>query len=206
MVLGRTVAWRRNSKLLLDASALLLCLNTGFTSPAYAASTDATVTATILPRSDVTEISTDATTEIATRTWAQLLYSGSAGVLTFTIPGSGLATNTDLNGGRHCSCRLTGSVTQIAALVSCKSPLHQGNSSTCRSTVDTEQLAKLMVCTGAEETTDFCKCNITGSVEQIAALLFCNGTLAGSKVVSLMVSRRQDTQTDQSAAIIVAYN
>lgn len=187
----------------LFVAVILFCLNGSLVSPVYAASASATINATILPRSDVSVVSTDAITEIAARTWAQLLYSGSAGVLTFTIPGSGTATGTD--GGKHCSCRLTGSVEQIAALVSCNTP-QGGHSSSCESSVNTEQLAKLMTCSGVEKYTEFCRCTITGSVEQIAALLFCNGTLTGSKVVSIMVTSHPDAQTEKSADIIVAYN
>lgn len=199
MALGGTAAWWRNSKLLLVASALLFCLNTGFISPTYAASADATVTAKILPRSDVAEVSTDVSTEVAANSWTQLLYSGSTGVLTFTIPGSGTPT---AGRGNYCKCALTGTPAQIATLVSCNG----SNSKSCASSVNTQQLDKVMACSGADSINDFCTCEITGSVEQIAALLFCNGTLSGSKVVSLMVTGSQDEKNNTPATIIAAYN
>ena len=203
MILGARKTWLCSDRLL--ATVMFFCLNASLVSPVYAAPASATINATILPRSDVSVVSTDAITEIAARTWAQLLYSGSAGVLTFTIPGSGSATSTT-EGGKHCSCRLTGSVEQIAALVSCNNTSFGNKSRSCQSSVNTAQLAKLMTCSGAEEYTEFCRCTITGSVEQIAALLFCNGTLTGSKVVSIMVTSHPEAQTEKSAAIIVAYN
>gem|GEM_PF-3870314 len=181
------------------AIGMLLYLISGIISPVYAASATATVSATILQRSDVAEVSTDVSTEVAANSWTQLLYSSSTGVLTFTIPGSGLPT---VARGNYCKCALTGTPAQIASLVSCNG----SNSRSCASSVNTEQLDKVMACSGTDSINDFCTCEITGSVEQIAALLFCNGTLSGSKVVSLMVTDSQDEKNNIPATIIAAYN
>lgn len=197
MALGNKIVWGNGSAML--AIGMLFYLIDSIISPIYAASATATVSATILPRSDISEVSTDVSTEIAANSWTQLLYSGSTGVLTFTIPGSALPT---VGRSNHCKCALTGTPAQIATLVSCNG----SNSRSCASSVNTEQLDKVMACSGTDNINDFCTCEIIGSVEQIAALLFCNGTLSGSKVVSLMVTGSQDGENNNLATIIAAYN
>lgn len=172
-----------------------------FTSTVFAADAKATASATIIgPANAEADVTAELAAELAANSWAQLLYSGSPGVLTFTIPGSGSLT---VSRSKPCTCRLTGSPAQIASQISCSG---SSNSGTCASSVNVEQMAKLMTCSGTESNQDFCACEIVGSVEQIAALLFCNGTLRGSKAISLMVTESQDGQTEKSAVIIVAYN
>jgi hypothetical protein len=197
MAPNNKLAWCNGSTMM--AIGMLFCLLGSTISSVYAASATATVSATILQRSDVAEVSTDISTEVAANSWTQLLYSGSAGILTFTIPGNGLQT---AGRGNYCKCALTGTPAQIATLVSCNG----SKTRSCASSVNTQQLDKVMACSGIDNMNDFCTCEITGSVDQIAALLFCNGTLLGSKVVSLMIIKHQNDEYNERASIIAAYN
>lgn len=163
---------------------------------ALAADASATVSATIVANP---HLESDVIEELARNSWADLLYSGSTGILTFAIPGAATPT---VRPSQPCQCRLTGEPAEIAELAACD----QADATACKSTLYTERMAELMTCTPSEGINNFCQCEISGSAEQIAALMFCKGTLRGSRVVSLMIARNDAHDGQQPASIIVAYN